>query len=462
MILEPIFERFVADSPLSVMARATIEHALPASLLDDLFDRTAESGYTRELLFSSLVDLVSLVVTGSAPAVQAAFQRQRDRLPVTLKSVYEKLQRVEPIVCREMVRAVSRRCRNLIDELAGDGTTACTGAPLLAGHAVKILDGNHLAATQRRLKVTRGHTAGPLPGQVLAVLDPDARQVLDVVPCEDAYAQERALIEHLHDSADQGDVWIAGRNFCTVDWLSELRRRQAFFVVRRHGNLTVVPQGEYGEEVETETGWVSERQVTAYRDGQEGFSCRQVRVRLKKPTEEGDRQIELLSNLPKEEADAVKVAELYQNRWRVENAFQELTDYLGCEVDTLGYPRAALFCFCVAVLAYGVQSVLEAALRSVHGQDKVDGEVSGYYVAQELSGVYAGMMIAIPSPHWEQFRDMPASRLAALLRGLAARVKLERFEKHPRKPTKKPTPKVRDDGPHLSTARLLDQNKRFK
>src|SRR5262245_14806762 len=324
MVLEPIFERFVADSPLSVMARATIEHALPASLLDDLFDRTAESGYTRELLFSSLVDLVSLVVTGSAPAVQAAFQRQRDRLPVTLKSVYEKLQRVEPVVCREMVRAVSRRCRNLIGGLAGDGTTAC-GAPLLAGHAVKILDGSHLAATQRRLKVTRGHTAGPLPGQALAVLDPDARQVLDVVPCEDAYAQERALVEHLHESIEEGDVWIADRNFCTVDWLAELRRRQAFFVVRRHGNLTVVPQGEYGDEVETETGWVSERQVTVCRDGQDELSCRQVRVRLKRPTEEGDRQIELLSNLPVEVADAVKVAELYQKRWRIENAFQELT-----------------------------------------------------------------------------------------------------------------------------------------
>src|SRR5262249_51330852 len=162
------------------------------------------------------------------------------------------------------------------------------------------------------------------------------------------------------------------------------------------------------------------------RDGQDEFSCRQVRVRLKRPTEEGDKQIELLSDLPVEEADAVKVAELYQKRWRIENAFQELTDYLGCEVDTLGYPRAALFCFCGAVLAYDVQSVLKAALRSVHGQDKVDGEVSGYYVARELSGVYAGMMIAIPAPHWEQFRDMPTSRLAALLRGLAARVKLER------------------------------------
>jgi hypothetical protein len=47
MILGPVFEQFVNKSPLSVMARATIEHALPASALDDLFDRTAKQDYTR-------------------------------------------------------------------------------------------------------------------------------------------------------------------------------------------------------------------------------------------------------------------------------------------------------------------------------------------------------------------------------------------------------------------------------
>ena len=62
MILGPVFEQFVNESPLSVMSRATIEYALPASFLDGLFERTAESGYTRELLFSTTVDLLSLVV----------------------------------------------------------------------------------------------------------------------------------------------------------------------------------------------------------------------------------------------------------------------------------------------------------------------------------------------------------------------------------------------------------------
>ena len=61
MILGPVFERFINQSPISVMSRATLEHALSATALDELFERTAERGYTRELLFSTTVDVMSLV-----------------------------------------------------------------------------------------------------------------------------------------------------------------------------------------------------------------------------------------------------------------------------------------------------------------------------------------------------------------------------------------------------------------
>src|SRR5260370_36597326 len=105
MILGPVFEQFINESPLSVMSRATIGGALPASLLDGLFDRTAERGYTKELLFSTTVDLMSLVVCGRVPHVQSAYQRIRERVPVTLKCVYEKLQHLETKVSAAMVRS---------------------------------------------------------------------------------------------------------------------------------------------------------------------------------------------------------------------------------------------------------------------------------------------------------------------------------------------------------------------
>jgi hypothetical protein len=232
MILGQVFEQFVNKSPLSVMSRATIEHAFSASALDELFDRSAQRGYTRDLLFSTTVDLMSLVVCGTSPHVQAAYKHLQERVPVTLKSLYEKLQNIETAVSANLVSHVAGRCQGLITELGG------ASPALMPGQRVRILDGNHLAATEKRLKVTRGHSAGTLPGQSLAVLDPASMLITNVILCEDGHTQERALIDQVLPLVQAGDVWIKDRNFCTVDFLLGIQQRQAFFVVRRHGNLT--------------------------------------------------------------------------------------------------------------------------------------------------------------------------------------------------------------------------------
>src|SRR2546430_10906002 len=82
-----------------------------------------------------------------------------------------------------------------------------------------------------------------------------------------------------------------------------------------------------------------------------------------------------------------------------QTAFQELEGHLHSAINTLGYPQAALFGFCVALVAYNAMAVVFAALRSVHGAEKIDQEVSGYYIANEIAETYRGLNIAIPEPH---------------------------------------------------------------
>ena len=53
MVLDDIFERFAQQSPVAVMARAALEHALSPQAIDALFEQTAQRQYTRTLLFSS-------------------------------------------------------------------------------------------------------------------------------------------------------------------------------------------------------------------------------------------------------------------------------------------------------------------------------------------------------------------------------------------------------------------------
>ena len=104
----------------------------------------------------------------------------------------------------------------------------------------------------------------------------------------------------------------------------------------------------------------------------------------------------------------------------------------------------------MAVVAYNVLAVVKAALRAVHGEKKIDSEVSGYYLAHEIAGTYRGMLIAIPPQEWSVFRRIPLEELVAVLQFLAQWVKLAAFRKHPRGP-KKPSPKRHYDRYHPRT-----------
>src|SRR5439155_11745588 len=84
-MLGDVFERFVEKSPISVMVRATLERALGADRLDLWYERTAEKPYTRELLFSTVYDLMSQVdfwASIMAPATPFCFWTTQKHLTV--------------------------------------------------------------------------------------------------------------------------------------------------------------------------------------------------------------------------------------------------------------------------------------------------------------------------------------------------------------------------------------------
>ncbi len=83
---------------------------------------------------------------------------------------------------------------------------------MLRGYVVRILDGNALAATQRRLKVLQSIAAAPLPGKSLVVLDPQLRLAVDIFPCKDGHAQERRLFAQVLETVEAKQLWIADRN----------------------------------------------------------------------------------------------------------------------------------------------------------------------------------------------------------------------------------------------------------
>ena len=456
MLLGPIFERFCEHSPVSVMARGAMEYALASGPLDALFDRCAERQYTRDVLFSSLVDLMALVVTGIRKSVHAAYQASPEQLGASLTAVYNKLHGIEPGLSAELVRHTAAQLQPVLQNLGG------TAPAWVPGYRVRILDGNHLAATQHRLAETRDDAAAPLPGQALVVFDPAFGLVTDVFPCEDGHAQERSLLTDVVARLRERDLWLADRNFCVRAFLLALSAKKAFFLIRQHEKLAWEPAGPVYGRGRIDGTRVREQRVAVRDDEGRRVFLRRVVLALDKPTRDGDTELALLTNLPREDADARAVGRLYRRRWAIEEAFAELSLVLAGEIDTLCYPRAALFVFCVALAASNVLGLIKGALRAAHGAERAE-DVSGYYLGDEIAGTQRGMMIAIPAEHWRVFAGLTAGQSAGVLRALAGQVRLGAFRCHRRGPKKPPVKRHSSKKhPHVSTAQLLEKRSQRK
>jgi hypothetical protein len=332
---------------------------------------------------------------------------------------------------------------------------------ILPGLEVFYLDGNHLAATEHRLAELRVTREGPLPGQSLALLDAQRELIADLVPCEDGHAQERSLLPELLERLRARIVIVADRNFCTSKFLFGLAARDVFFVIRQHGStLTYKLRGKRRRVGRINTGMVYEQGMELHFEGVT-LSVRRITLRLDQPTESGDTEIHILTNLSPEQATALQAAQTYGTRWTVEGAFQTLTDVLRCEIETLGYPRAALFSFATAVLAYNTYAVVKASLRAAHGTDAIKEKLSDYHLLGDVAATYVGMDIAVPDECWAMYRVMPVRTFAKAMTKLAHRVKLTRYPKSKRGP-KKPQPRKKSGrrNHHISTARVLAKRRK--
>jgi hypothetical protein len=329
MVLGDMLERFILDAPMPVLFRLLRERALDPQEVDRMFESTATRQYTRELLFSAIVDLIA-VVCRRKPSVRRAYL-DSSGIAAPLTAVYEKLKGAEPQVCRALVQTTAQRLAEVVRQLEPDRPAS------LRGYRVKVFDGHHLAAPQHRIPETRAVEEAVLPGQTLVVYDLDLGLVVDAVPCEDAHAQERTLLAAMLAGCAPGDLWVGDRNF-------EVSRRRAYFLVRQHSTAVhVEPLDQYVVIGRTATGEVQEQRVLVVamdgpgrprRDEQgqaQEMEMRRLRVLLDEPTQDGEGAILLLTNVPAGDADALVLSQLYLRRWTIEVMHYNAKQMMGLE-----------------------------------------------------------------------------------------------------------------------------------
>lgn len=449
-----MFQRFATERPVSVMVQMTLSHLLDADSVNQLFADHAQVQYERSLTFSTLTDLVSSVVLGKNASVHAGFKKMKDRLGVSIAATYGKLDRVEPELSQALVRYSYRQAVEVQQSLGG------VARHVIAGYETQYLDGNHLSGTEHRLKETRDITAAPLPGKSLVAMSPRYNAISDYFPIEDGHAQERTAIDDVLETIRRNTLWVADRNFCTLKFMYGIVDRNAAFIIRHHAKLIGAGKGRLKKIGKTETGTVFEQSFQMPEFHGESLPLRRIVVKLDEPTRDGDTEIAILTNVKQDRADAIEIAAMYRSRWTIETVFQHLTESLTCEIKALCYPKAALFCFANALVAYNALSILKSAIAAEHGRDAV-ASLSHFYIAREISETTDGMLIAIPVEEWTGFVDMAAKEFASALTKVAAHMNPADYRKATRGPKKPKTKKKHEKrSVHVSTKKILDKRRK--
>jgi hypothetical protein len=441
-------------SPLTVLVRGVLEWACPHSFFEELFDRHCRpKQWNRKLTISAIAWLMLAVVAGVRRSVFAAFVADRasdsPTILATAAALYAKYGRIDPRYTTAVVRESGGRMRDLL-------TAAGVKEPFgWEGYRVTMLDGTDLAGTEHRLKPLRRIKAAGLPGRYVAAYDLATGLVTDAAASEDAYTSERQLVMALLLVAVADQLFVADRNFCTTEILFRIMDRGARFVIRQHGNnLRWHPLEEARYIGRVETGEVWEQAIEAEdTGGGERRRMRRIILRLDVPTEEGDTEIVLVSDL--RGICATRICRLYRDRWRIERHFALVKTVLHGEIEGLGRPRAAIFAMGLALVAANALAVVSQALRLTHGDEEFE-KLSGYYLADEVAGNYRAVDVLVAASEWASLGSEPAAEFWGWCHGVASRVRTRGLHKHPRGPKVPQPPRASGkDRHHYSTYRLL-------
>jgi len=449
MGLGEVLQKFVKSRPLAVMTRVILDEVI-SSDLDQVFHDNRKQGYEQELLYSQLASAISQVVLGLCASPNQAYQQLQDELSVSKTAFYNKLRRVELPVIEASVRHSYSRCQDMLSKL---GTRPWEIVP---GYHCKIIDGNHLQACENRLTELRTTWAHALPGTAVVVVDAQLMLVQDVFLIPDGHAAERSVAADILETVESNDLWIGDRHYCTVAIMAGIAQRDAFFAIRQHGVLKGELLGKRKYLRRSGTGKIYEQSLAI--GGASGMIVRRITVELDAPTEDGDTEVHILSNLPGD-VSAAEIANAYLIRREIEQLFYLITTTLTCEIKSLNYPQAALLVFCVALMAMNCRQVLMECLVAVHGDDAVE-KVSHYSVAFEISSAIDGLMIAIDQEEWRQLLPKTLRGRVSFLKSSAANINFTRHAKSKRGPKRAPPKKTRyKNGSHLSAQKILDLRK---
>lgn len=451
MVDHDVLKRFIATRPLAVMTRCIVDEMLSEEAIEKVFSQARGRNYTREASFAAICKAIADVVLEFSPSPNKAYQQHAEELKISSTAFYNKLKNVEPQLAAALVRYSYQSARQMLEQM---------DVPLwnyLRGYQTKIIDGNSISACESRIKELGSTWQKALPGKSVVVMDADRQLIQDIHLLEDGQAQERTTLPAILPTVQKNDLYFLDSAYCTIAFMAGIESKSACFIVRQHGQLRGELLAKRKFCGRSETGKVYEQSIRV--GGAAGNVYRRVTVELFKPTREGDTEIHLLTNLPPKHADALTVADLYRRRWEIEHKFYVAQVAMRCEVKSLGYPRAALFVFCLSMLALNCRQVLFGALYESFSED-IEEEASHYSVSLEISRGMDGLQVALDEDTWRGLLPPTFEARMAWLIEIAGHYDRHKHRKSVRGPKRPPPEKSKyRHGHHLSVKKILDKRR---
>lgn len=448
-MLEEVLARFEAHAPLSVMMRLALERAMPAGWIDEVFEQTCQRRYPRELLFSTVVKLTSLVSLGLRPSLHAAAKKEA-QLPVSIAALYDKVRRTEPAILSKLVQHSAQRLVPVVEAM---GITQS-----LPGWQLRVVDGQPSAGQREALGAIAGlsgcgatgpHAGGvrrrPRAGDGHRGLRGRARPGA----CGDGVTAGARAAGAVVD----GPTATSARETIAQGW----DKAGAGFIVREHQkHPRLIEQGDWVACGRVETGTLQE-QAIRIEEGQPPW-----------------RRIELRDSIgqPRMQTPCCVCGAICRRR-SVRSRLHGCTASAGasracsngwsrcCKARFAAWAIRARRCWALQWRSWPttVLHLLEHSVEQAHREELPDLDVSTYYIAVALRAEYEGMLIVLPAAAWQCWSDADPRSVADRLLELARSLDPRRLATHKRGPKIK-KPKGYVDAAtarsHVSTARVLE------
>ncbi|AFJ89170.1 MULTISPECIES: type II toxin-antitoxin system Phd/YefM family antitoxin [Burkholderia] len=417
-----VVERFVEQSPMAIMTRLMLQCALHDDWPDTRDDAGGEPDDEpiREALFARAVDAIAAIAArarmrsdagGSASTGGAAVAALHDAMSRLRAGwgralVKDSAELLQPIAA---VRADERGFEGMRLRVLEDADDGWTPAPD-AGDGGRPRD----AAARERAPDTGA--------RVLPVYDPDLGLIVDLLPVERGRQNARAFVAALLETVRPGELWIVDGGFDADAILSGWPRRGGALILREHGRASGCrPLGAWREAGACGDGLVYEQPVAMAGGDDAAGALRRIEWRRARADGELAGTTTLLTDLSPARFDAVQIVQLSRRRWR---------DALPLPLAPVreGAPfgdapaRASLLACGIAALAYNAFSMMTQVIGAALDLDARNAERLPAHIADGVTAVYAGMMVALPPDWWRRYDQLPATTLGQLVRLLAVHV----------------------------------------